>query len=93
MKKTIGRFDYRIYKMRGKDRLPFSPIVEITLDNWSSDKRNGTPIISPHLMTASEIDHYVAALKKDLDAVRLQAKAALTLARAETRAIVSSRRR
>jgi hypothetical protein len=93
MKKTIGRFDYRIYKMGGKDRLPFNPIVQIILDNWSSDEHNGTPIISPHLMTASEIDHYVTALKKDLDAVRVTAKAALTLAKAETRAIVSSRRR
>jgi hypothetical protein len=93
MSKTIGKFAYRIYKMSGKDQLPSNPIVQIILDNWTSDKGNDTPIISPHLMTAGEIDHHINALKKDLDAVAVKAKAALVLAKADTRAIVSTKNR
>lgn len=93
MSKTIKQFNFSIYKMRGKDQLPYNPIIQIVLSRWSIDKGEDTPIISPHLMTAGEIDHHIGELKKDLDAVRVKAKAALALAKAETRAIVSSRKR
>lgn len=93
MSNTIGQFDYRIYKMSGKDRLPSNPIVQVILAQWTSDKGNDTPVISPHLMTAAEIDYHIKALKDDLDAVGVKAKAALVLAKAETRAIVSTKKR
>ncbi len=93
MSNTIGQFDCRIYKMSGKDRLPSNPIVQIILSNWTSDRGDDTPIISPHLMTAGEIDYHIKALKEDLDAVWIKAKAALVMAKAETRAIVSTKKR
>ncbi len=86
MSNTIGQFDYRIIKMGKNDKgsLPFNPIVTITLDHWPSDKGD-TPQISPNLMTESEIEHHIQALKDDLDAVGKKAKSALHKAMDEAR--------
>ncbi len=75
MSKTIGRFSFKI--MGGKASHT-NAVVLITLGAWSS--QNGTLCISPHLMTAREIDEHTDALKADLDTVARQAKAALAKA-------------
>ncbi len=93
MGNTIGQFAFHIIKMdkKDKDGLPFNPIVTIVLDHWSTSERDKIPTISADLMSESEIDYHVKALKDDLDAVGKKAKAALRKARDETRAIVSAR--
>ena len=73
MSKTIGRFTHVLY---GGPENHTNPIVEIRLDHWSEDKE-GHVLISPHLMTAGEIDEHIDALIKDLEAVRSRAKRAL----------------
>lgn len=42
---TIGKFTFRIMKMDKKVKLPFNPIVTITLDNWTASK-DEAPTIS-----------------------------------------------
>lgn len=91
MSKTIKQFDYQVIKMKKEDTLPFDPHIEIVLDHWVSQKNNSTPIISPHLMSETEIDGHIQQLKIDLDAVGKRAKAALLRAKEETMTIVSSR--
>lgn len=73
MSKTIGRFTHLLH---GGPKIYTSPIVEICLDHWSED-REGHVLISPHLMTAREIDDHIDALIEDLKAVRSRAKRAL----------------
>ena len=73
MSKTIGQFTHVLY---GGPENHTSPIVEICLDNWSEDNE-GNVFISPHLMTAGEIDDHIDALIEDLEAVRRRAKRAL----------------
>ncbi len=73
MSKTIGQFTHVLY---GGPENHTSPIVKICLDNWSEDNE-GYLLISPHLMTAREIDDHIDALIKDLEAVRRRAKRAL----------------
>jgi hypothetical protein len=90
MSKTIKQFDYSIVKMAKGDNLPFNPHVEIVLDHWLGDG-NGTPIISPHLMTEGEIDGHIQQLKLDLDAVGKRAKAALLRATEKTKLLVQRR--
>lgn len=81
-KNTVGRFDYRIIKS-DKGAYPFDPIVHITVAQWTVASDN-TPLISANLMTDSEIDHWIDALKADLDAVRQRAKVARQKAHRET---------
>ena len=73
MSKTIGQFTHVLY---GGPDDHTSPIVEICLDNWSENSI-GHVLVSPHLMTAGEIDEHIDALIKDLEAVRKRAKRAL----------------
>lgn len=89
-KKTIGRFDFSVIKMTANQKIPFDPVVEICLQQWSEASERGGPIISPHLMTEDEIDEHISNLKADLDAVGAKAKRALRTARDETLRIVSS---
>ena len=91
MSKTIGQFDYRIIKMEKDSNLPFNPIIQITLQHWTTGNADDTPTISPHLMTEGEIDYHIEALKRDLDAVGRRAKSVLRRANEETRAIVGAR--
>jgi hypothetical protein len=86
-KKTIGQFDYRIFKMRKDDSVPFTPIVEVLLQHWKTGNLDNTPTISPHLMTEEEIDDHIQALKADLDAIGNKAKSALLRAKEGTAAI------
>jgi hypothetical protein len=90
MSKTIRQFDYQVTKMNEGDELPFDPHVAIVLDHFFSGDDN-VPLVSPHLMTAEEIDEHVNFLKADLDAVAKRAKAALLRAQDATKAIVSAR--
>lgn len=90
MSSTIGRFDYKIIKMRKTGDRPFDPIVILQLGRWSSADVH-VPRISPHLMSDVEIDSYIAELKADLDAVGRRAKKALTRAKTETLKIVADR--
>lgn len=90
MSNTIKKFDYRIIKMKKGDKLPFNPHVEIVLQQWTSNKDDSTPIISPNLMTEAEIDWHIQQYKADLDAVGKKAKAALLRAKDETRSFVST---
>jgi hypothetical protein len=53
------------------------PFVELCLETWRQDVHGGTPIISPHLMTASEIKQSCANLRAQIDRVEREAIAAL----------------
>ena len=88
MSKTIKQFDYLLVQMGKGDRLPFNPHVEIFLDHWMTASNDKAPRISGHLMTESEIDHHIQALKDDLDSIGRKAKLALQRAQAETKARV-----
>ena len=57
----------------------FPQRLQIVLDHWSRDE--GPPQVSIELMSETEIDDYVKALKDDLDAVGKKAKAALRRAK------------
>jgi hypothetical protein len=84
MKKPIGTFDFNLDSIGPYE--PGSPVVTIALQTWSKDN-SGRPLISPHLMTESEIDFYVEALRADLAAVALQAKAGLRSKRKREQAL------
>jgi len=73
MSKTIGRFTHVLH---GGSETYTSLIVQIYLDHWGKD-RGGRILVSPHLMTAREIDDHIDALINDLEAVRRRAKRAL----------------
>ena len=73
MSNTIKTFTHIIH---GGPEDYTSPVVEICLDRRSGD-REGHVLISPHLMTAREIDDHIDALIEDLEAVRRRAKRAL----------------
>jgi hypothetical protein len=76
MNETIGQFDYILTKTEKGDQIPMNPIVQICLQKWS-EQENGNIVISPHLMTAAEIDWHIDAYIKDLEAIRHEAKKAL----------------
>ncbi len=90
MSNTIGNFGYTIVKMKKSDGLLFNPVVHICLQRWSTQS-DGTPIVTPQLISEEEIDWYVKALKDDLDSVGRKAKAALVRANTSTLKIVSDR--
>ncbi len=81
MGRRLGRFDYKILGGR-KAEYPTTAAVQIRLAHWTKSE-GGQVLISPHLMTAGEIDFHVDALKKDLDAVARNAKVALRKANSE----------
>lgn len=89
-KSTIGQFDFAVTSFDGKSDIPFDPWVAIELTRWGKTA-DGTPVITPHLVTDAEIDEHVAALKADLDAVSSRAKRALRAARDETLKLVQQR--
>ena len=81
MAKTIHQFDY-ILLGGGKPKpgeIIVAPIVYISLDHLTT-LEGGARVISPDLMSESEIDEYIAMLKADLDAVAEKAKAAINRA-------------
>jgi hypothetical protein len=90
MSKTIGKFGYSIAKMKATDDLPFDPVTQIFLQNWTST-RDHSVIVSAQLMSEGEIGEYVKALKDDLDSVGRRAKVALAKAKTSTQKIVSDR--
>lgn len=75
MGRRIGRFDYEILGGR-KAKPPTSALVQICLARPTISER-GAVQISSDLITAGEIDLHIDELKKDLDAVAKNAKAAL----------------
>ena len=81
MGSRLGRFDYKILGGR-KAEYPTNAAVQIRLAHWT-ESEGGQVFISPHLMTAGEIDFQVDLLKKDLDAVARNAKVALRKASSE----------
>jgi hypothetical protein len=66
-----NRIWFEIHGGRAHKPMPVSPVVSI---------KATTPALSPHLMTASEIDDCVDSLKADLEAERVAAKRALAAA-------------
>lgn len=88
---TIGQFDISVTQMDERSKLPFDPWVVIQLKRWGKADEDGAPTISAHLMSESEIDEHVAALKADLDAVSSRAKRALRAARADSLKLVQQR--
>ncbi len=70
MTKTIKRFDFSIRGGRNIDsgKASTTPIVNISLQRWSSAPNEG-PVISPDLMSEAEITKYIACLQEDLEAV------------------------
>ncbi len=90
MSKTIKQFGYDIIKMDGSEQQPFNPIVTIVLNDYFKSPKSAMPTISPHLMTESEIDHHIQALKDDLDSVAKKAKTALHKAIDEARSYKSN---
>ena len=75
MGSRLGRFDYKVLGGR-KAQYPTSAVVQICLARPTKSER-GAVLISSDLTTAAEIDLHVDELKKDLDAVAKNAKAAL----------------
>lgn len=93
MANTIKRFDFKMLcAHKGPDGLrpPFDPAVVLELKQWGSSPGEA-PSISPTLASPDEIDAYVRELKRDLDAVAVRAKSALTREQDATRADVSLR--
>ncbi len=78
MNTTNKQFDYLITKARPGDT-PFFPHIELTLAVHGTHT-DGTPLLSAHLMSPSEIDFRIQALKDDLDVVGRRAKTALAKA-------------
>lgn len=75
IKKTQGRFGFSL--VGGKDEpYPTSAIVQICVKS-SSLSRTPDIVISEHLMTISEIDHYIDQAVADLEAIRIMAKKAI----------------
>ena len=73
MSKTIGQFTHVLH---GGPENHTSPVVQICL-NRVRRNQEGRVLISPHLMTAREINDHIDALIKDLEAVCSRAKRAL----------------
>lgn len=69
MTNTIARFGFEIH---GGSASTTSVAVTLTVVRNTADGS-----LSPHLMTESEVDQHIAALKDDLDDVGSRAKAAL----------------
>jgi hypothetical protein len=80
MSSTIGQFDFTVSQVLREDQPPSSPRVVIILQRWGTDS-DGKPQISADLMSDTEIDRHIRDLKDDLDAVAVEAKRALALAR------------
>jgi hypothetical protein len=74
VKKTNGTFDFDLDSIGLYE--PGDPVVTITLQTWSQ-RAGSRPLMSPHLMTESEIDTHIQALIADLAAVGVRAQAAL----------------
>ena len=72
---TIKQFDYHIPKAKS-GALPFPAFIRIILRRWLR-LDDGTPVISPELMSDGEIDQYIQDCKDDLDRVGRLAKQAL----------------
>lgn len=51
---------------------PLAPIVQVCVGDHT--KQNGMILLTPHLMSDMEIDHYIDELKTELDACRKKAK-------------------
>ena len=81
MGSRLRQFDYKILGGR-KAEYPTSAVAQIRLARWT-ETEGGAVQVSPDLMTSEEIDLHVDALKKDLDAVAKNAKAALRKANPE----------
>ena len=81
MGSRLGRFNYEILGGK-KGQYPTSAVAQIILTRWTKSER-GAVLISPDLMTAAEIDLHVDELKRDLDAVAKNAKAALRKAKSD----------
>jgi hypothetical protein len=80
MGSTIGRFTYELTGVDsaaepGQPDIPM-PMIQICLKRWTAGE-DGTPFVTPILMTEGEIDANVAMLKADLEAVGQEAKVAL----------------
>lgn len=67
----------------GKDELPFGPIVNLWLREYSMS--NGKVLLSPNSMTNDEIDGYVDDLIDQLESVRKKAKKRLSRAKNDER--------
>jgi hypothetical protein len=84
MRKTCGRFDYFIWKVDTQATFAFHPFAVLSLRHWGTTIPGGAPAVSPNLMSAKEIDEYIAMLKDDLDAVGCAAKSGLKRAQEKT---------
>ncbi len=80
---TIGVFDYIVLGgMKHHDTIglyPTSAIVQVCLQQWCKSE-NAEVVITPHLMTAGEIDSQIDLFIADLEAIRIRAKSALATA-------------
>ena len=78
IEETMGRFDFHL--VGGKDEL-HPPYAHVQIYVKSSTlSRSADLAISPHLMTAAEIDQFVDEAISDLQAIRINSKAALATA-------------
>ena len=81
MANTIGRVDFELTampKVLPPGQEPFQPFINFCAAHSGGVTHDGQlPLLSPRLMSAEEIDEFVSALKKDLDAVARRAKRAL----------------
>ncbi len=91
MAKTIEQFGFESTQMDKDSSLPFNPYVRLCLAQKCGETRDGFPLISPNLMTDQEIDHHIALLKADLDALARSAKSGLKKAQEKTNVLVEQR--
>jgi len=79
----MAKIDYlKIAWKKGEP--PFNPIIRLWLSEYSKDKEEHI-LLSPDLMTDSEIDYNVDRLIAQLNVVRRKAKKALLKAKQEVR--------
>ena len=92
MLSRIGVFRH-IVNAPKESELPSPAILYIGLKSWSENNGDGTPLLTPQLISEKEIDWWVDALKKELDHVARIAKGALKRANEKTQRRVAGKRR
>jgi histone H3/H4 len=91
MRSTTGKIDFDVSEMGKNDSLPFDPIVRLCFKSYGDTTADGSPLLSPKLLSDQEIDEYVQLLKADLDNVASKAKHALASAKRRTLNLVNNR--
>lgn len=78
-KKTVNRFGFDVHGGNDEHTLAVVRILVRDVENLVLDSRgpSATIVVSPHLMTPQELDHFVNDAVAELEAIRTEAKVAL----------------